>query len=95
MEKALGLSVSPLMDRTHKGGITRSQVYQQSLLTSPGVPEHAFYNKISHAKCAVMVFSDVHVTLMLGRTVGDVLCDADRLLQHCGYSHVQSNGDCI
>ena len=26
MEKSLGLSVSPLMDRTHKGGITRSQV---------------------------------------------------------------------
>ena len=25
-EKALGLSVSPLMDRAHKGGITRSQV---------------------------------------------------------------------
>lgn len=25
-EKAIGLTVSPLMDRRHKGGITRSQV---------------------------------------------------------------------
>ncbi len=32
-EKALGLSVSPLMDRAHKGGITRSQVPLPSCVT--------------------------------------------------------------
>lgn len=63
MEKSLGLAVSPLMDRTHKGGITRSQVYQQSLLISPAVAEHACYSKVKHAKDAVMALSDVYVTL--------------------------------
>ena len=31
-EKALGMSVSPLMDRKNKGGITRSQVHLQLLI---------------------------------------------------------------
>ncbi|KAL0017820.1 hypothetical protein WJX77_003173 [Trebouxia sp. C0004] len=35
MEKALGLSVSPLMDRTHKGGITRSQIGFFSIVGIP------------------------------------------------------------
>ena len=32
-EKQIGLSVSPLMDRQHKGGITRSQVRHKLCIT--------------------------------------------------------------
>ena len=41
-EKELGLAVSPLMDRTHKGGITRSQVRFFFYLTDPTVSLELF-----------------------------------------------------
>ena len=37
-EKEIGLTVSPLMDRRHKGGITRSQVRLSGTLTKHCIP---------------------------------------------------------